>query len=487
MLGKSLAPGKRGVSRERVIAAATCVAAAVGLLSAGCENRNAYVPPPPPRVIVATPEIKTETIYHEFPGNTQASQAVSIVPRVQGYIDSIHFTDGAMVAKGQLLFIIDPRPYQDAYDVAHAQVGVAESAANVAKANYARALQVAKTPGAIAQQEVDTYKATEQQGEANLELARANQASAKLNLDFTHITAPVSGKISRRLVDIGNLVNANLTLLTTIDQYDPMYAYFNVSEADFLAYMQREREALEKSKSPPSSPGQSSPPQNSSPPNSPQTNSPQTNSPQANSPQQNSPQQNSPPQNSQPTGPQYSAIGVPVQPHPVEMGLSDETGYPHRGVIDFADNQVNPATGTLLVRGVFPNPIPYRLAPGLFVRIRVPIGSQPNAVLVPDRALGTDQQGKYLLIVESDDAVEHRAVVTGALVENDTMRIIEHGLNLGERFIVEGLQFARPGAKVNPVTESAAAAAGDSQQQPTGSPPSGPAESPPIVTHPPQK
>ena len=209
--------------------------------SAGCGKRNAYVEPPPPKVIVATPVVRTVTLYHEFPGNTQAVQAVSIIPRVLGYVDSLHFQDGANVTKGQLLFIIDPRPYQDAYDVTRAQVDVADAAYKEAQADYARAKAVAKTPGAIAPQDVDKFKATEEQAQANLELARANGASAKLNLDFTHITAPVSGRIGRRLVDVGNLVTANVTMLTTIDQYDPMYAYFNASETQFLDYLKRTR------------------------------------------------------------------------------------------------------------------------------------------------------------------------------------------------------------------------------------------------------
>ena len=155
------------------------------------------------------------------------------------------------------------------------------------------------------------------------------------------------------------------------------------------------------------------------------------------------------------------------------MELANETGFPHHGTIDFSDNQVNIATGTLLVRGVFPNPEPYALAPGLFVRVRVPIRVQENAILVPDRAIATDQQGQYLLIVQSDDTVEHRAVKTGSLTAGD-MRIIESGLKPGERFIVEGLQFARPGAKVRPKNQPPPAAgqssAGSSVAPPQASP-----------------
>lgn len=417
-----------------------CVANAAIFL-AGCGGRNSYVPPPPPEVIVTTPLVKNETLYHEFPGTTQASQSVNIIPRVLGYIDSLHFTDGSMVSQGQLLFIIDPRPYQDALDVAIAQVSVAEAAYDDAKANYARALQVAKTPGAIAKQQVDTYKATLEQSQANVQLAKANQANAQLNVDFTHITAPISGKISRRLVDIGNLVTANSTLLTTINQYDPMYAYFNVSESDFLDYQKRQREAAEKEKS--QSPGTQ--PQAPEPVAAP---SPPTASANSSDPATQAPQ--------------------PSEKHPVEMGLSDETGYPHEGTIDFADNQIDTSTGTLLIRGVFANPQPYVLAPGLFVRIRVPIGTQTNAVLVPDRAIATDQQGKYLLVVQTDHTVEHRSVSVGSVVAGD-MCIVNSGIKPGEQFIVEGLQFARPGLKVNPVMKPAESFA--TSQAATANPP----------------
>ena len=232
-------------------------------------------------------------------------------------------------------------------------MSVAQAAYDDAKANYARAQEVAKTPGAISKQQLDTYKATLEQAQANVQLAHANRANAQLNVDFTHITAPISGKIGRRLVDIGNLVTANITLLTTIDHYDPMYAYFNVSEADFLAYLKRQREAEQRQKS--RSPGAEQQQRSLSPTAQTVT----ANYPPADATP--SPQITPPPLNEQ---------------HVVEMGLSDETGYPHRGTIDFADNQVDRSTGTLLLRGVFPNPEPYRLAPGLFVRIRVPIGAE---------------------------------------------------------------------------------------------------------------
>lgn len=429
--------------------------AAIGLsiaLNPGCGKRNAYVAPPPPEVIVATPIVRTVTLYHEFPGTTQASQSVSIIPRVLGYIFSLHFTDGSFVSEGQLLFVIDPRPYQDAYDVAVAQVNVNEAAYKLAQANNSRAMEVSKTPGAISKQDLDMYKAQQEQAKANLELAKANQANAKLNLDFTHITAPISGKISRRLVDVGNLVSANTTVLTTINQFEPMYAYFNPSEADYLDYLKRQREIEAEAKGNTDKANPANPPKPKTP--APPTSKPATD-------KQTDPLQTDAKQ----TEPKQTEPEPGAEHHPVEMGLSDETGYPHKGFIDFVDNRVDPATGTISVRGVFPNPQPYRLAPGLFVRIRVPIGTQANALLVPDRALGTDQQGKYLLIVGSDDKVVHRVVQTGTLEEGN-LRVINSGLKPGEQVIIEGLQFARAGSNVKPVTQSAAKESDGQTQQP---------------------
>jgi membrane fusion protein (multidrug efflux system) len=225
------------------------------------------------------------------------------------------------------------------------------------------------------------------------------------------------------LVDVGNLVSPDSTLLTTIHRYDPIYAYFNASEREYLDYLKRQRQR------PRGTPEETAPP-----------------SPRATA---------------------ASAAGLPAAPgglwgtftaliaaeprYPVELGLPNESGYPHQGYIDFADNTVDPNTGTLLLRGVFLNPMPYYLTPGLFVRLRVPVRTLPHALLVPDRALATDQAGRYLLVVGSDNVVEHRPVQVGALV--DGLRVIEQGLNPGERFVVEGLQQARPGSKVNPKTK----------------------------------
>jgi RND family efflux transporter MFP subunit len=400
--------------RQLLAAVGICVA-----LCAGCGKRNAYVPPPPPEVVVGTPEERTITLYHEFPGTTQASETLSIVPRVSGYLDSLHFADGTFVKKNRPLFVIDPRPYQDAYDVALAQVHVNEAGYKDAIANNARAKKVAETPGAISKQDLDLNQAQEEQAKANLELARANLASANLNLGFTHIAAPISGKISRRLIDVGNLVTANATLLTTINQYDPMYAYFNASEADFLAYLKRQRKDDAAAK---------------------------PDAAKSDVPKSDADKSETPDKPSQPDPDDASS-----QHTPVEMGLSNEAGFPHKGTIDFADNRVDPNTGTISIRGVFSNPRPYLLAPGLFVRIRVPIGTQTGALLVPERALGTDQQGQYLLIVRPDHVVEHRSVEVGSS-EDDNLVAIDRGLKLGEQFVVEGLQFARPNSKVTPVT-----------------------------------
>ncbi len=399
----------------------TLIILAAALTSTGCGQRNAYVPPPPPDVVVTAPVRRSVTLYHFYTGTTQASEDVQVRARVQGYLDSIHFEDGGNVARGQLLFVIDPRPYQAQLDAARAMLAVQHAKVIQTGAVYRRTDVLYQKGAAPAEQlEVDrgnweVAKATEQQ-------ARANVRTAQLNLDFTRVTAPIAGRVSRHLVDVGNLVTADTTLLTTIDRYNPMWVYFTVNERNFLDYLARQRER---------------------PPGTLEA--------------------------SQPASPEAAAatiLGLAAAPpegwlpaavalrqitprYPVEMGLANETGYPHHGVIDFADNTVDPATGTLQLRATFANPPPYYLAPGLFARIRVPYRVQPDALLIPAQALGVDQAGQYVLVVNKNDVVEHRAVKVGA--QEGALRVIESGLKFGERIIGEGLQHARPNAKVQPI------------------------------------
>jgi RND family efflux transporter MFP subunit len=358
-----------------------------GVATGGCGERNAYVPPPPPDVKVAVPVVKPLTVYAEFTGTTQASKMVEIRAQVQGYLDSIHFTDGADVKKDDQLFVIDPRPYQAKVDQAKADLESNKAQAIRTEAIYNRTLVLAQSKAA-AKQDVETSRGDWEVAKAGVLQAQAKLKEAELNLSYTDIKAPINGRIGRHLVDIGNLVQPNSTLLTTIAAYDPMFVYFTVSEVQHLNYLKRQR---------------------------------------AN----------------------QSADPAANKRHPVEIGLANEDGYPHHGYIDFADNTIDPTSGTITIRGTFDNPAPYVLEPGLFVRIRVPTGVLEQALLVPERALGQDQGGQYLLIVNKENVVEHRPVKVGAGAEGG-LRVIEQGLQAGERFVVEGLQKARPGSKINP-------------------------------------
>jgi RND family efflux transporter MFP subunit len=393
----------------------------------GCGRRNAYVAPPAPEVVVEVPREQTVTNYGEYTGTTQASETVQVRSRVQGYLDSIHFIDGSDVNKDDLLFVIDRRPYQAQMEQAQADLESKKASAVRAEALYRRTLSLLPT-GAATREDVDKAKGDWGVAKADVGQADARVSQAKLNLDYCEVRAPIAGRISRRQVDVGNLVQADTTTLTTISRYDPMYVYFTVSESDYLEYLKRRRErpagTLEAIELPPV---------------------------QAAVAAVGLPA-------SCPWNRWVSAIISAAPSYTAELGLADEAGaYPHKGYIDFAENTIDPGTGTLQVRGTFANPPPYYLAPGLFARIRVPIGVQEHALLVPKRALAADQQGDYLLVVDADDVVKHRRVQLGA--EVGSLRVVESGLEPGERFIVEGLQQARPDGKVEPKTDNAESAA----------------------------
>ena len=392
------------------------------LLISSCTGRNEYVSPPPPRVEVATPEVQTVQRYHYYTGTTEASQAVEVRARVQGYLSSINFRDGADVNEGDLLFVIDQRPYQAQLDQAKADLQGRQAAAVKAQSVYERNRTLLAS-GAITQEQIDVQRGDYLTAQAAVVRAEAAVRAAQLNLDFTEIRAPFSGRAGRRMVDVGNLVSANTTLLTTIRKNDPMYVYFTASEVNYLAYLKRLRKTSKSESTDESSPKSES---SSTEKSSSQSKSPSTES-------SSSQSETNPPN------------------LPVEMALANETGFPHQGTIDFGENTVDPTTGTIQVRGVFPNPPPYVLRPGLFVRLRVPVESIPDALLVPDRAIGNDQAGPYLLVLDKNNIVQRRRVVTGE--RSDQRRIITSGLEPGERLIVEGLQHAQPGKPVEPIQE----------------------------------
>jgi multidrug efflux system membrane fusion protein len=368
---------------------------------------------PNPTVRVVKPIVREITEYAYFTGRMDAVESVDVRSRVTGYLVKINFKPGQDVVKGDLLFKIDPRPYQAAADQARSQIELAKAKLGLAMADYKRDVEIAKTPGAVSQQELDTAGAVLQQAKAELQAAKAASESADLNLEFTDIAAPVDGVIGRPLLTLGNLITQDSTLLTTIVSQDPMYAYFDVDERSMLRYQKMIREGKVKS----------------------------------------------------------ARAGEDV---PVQVGLANEGNkYPHTGSLDFVNNRVDPLTGTIQVRGVFPNPKPERgiarqFTPGLFVRVRLPVGQPSDALLLPQAAIGTDQGRKFVLVVNAKNAVEYRPITVGPeepdgmqvvlpvqmVKEGDQSRVAEAGetgfdsLTPQDRVIIGGLQKVRPGDQV---------------------------------------
>ena len=350
----------------------------------GC-NKPAPAPaPPPPPVTIAKPIKKEIVEWDEFTGRTDAVESVDVRPRVSGYIDNITFKAGDRVSKGDLLFVIDPRPYQAALDQAEAQLRQAEASQQLHEANFARQDRLRQS-GVIAKEDYDTALSNKNQAAAQVLANTAAVETAKLNLSFTQITSPISGRISREQVTVGNLVQADSTLLTNVVSIDPIYAYFNVDERAVLNYQEQVR--------------------------------------------------------------QGKLPDARSQSVPVHLKLENERGFPHEGVIDFINNQFDPSTGTLQVRGLFPNANAF-LTPGAFVRVRVAGTPLHEAILVTDRAIGTDQGTKYVLVIDDQNVVGVKPVVLGP--EVDGLRVVRSGLTGDEQIIVNGVVNARPGAKVSP-------------------------------------
>jgi RND family efflux transporter MFP subunit len=370
------------------------IAAAVAVSAIGCQGTQVNTPTQaPPEVTVAYPEQRDVTNYLEFTGQTRAYEAVEVVARVAGVLEEMHFEPSTVVQEGDLLFVIEPEPYVASRDAADADVKTWEAELVRARADLERLEQAIQT-NAVSAQEVDRARADVQQAEANVLGARANLHQAEINLDYTQVRSPITGMVSRNLVDLGNIVGSSgNTVLTTVMRIEPIYAYFDMSEAYLLAAL-AERD---------------------------------------------------------------TTVVEPPQEAPVYLGLANEEGWPHEGHLDYIDNTVNTSTGTIQIRALFPNEN-HRLFPGLFARIRLPIGVEENALLVSERAIGTDLGGKYLLIVGDDDVVELRHVEIGAL-EGD-LRVIRSNLQAGERYIINGLQRARPGLPVAPTGQSGATGAG---------------------------
>lgn len=375
---------------------ALSVALAVTLAVAGCGRGDTAKaatdpaaksgPPPAPSVSVANAIEREVREWDEFSGRLEALETVEVRARVSGIVNSVHFAAGKEVKKGEPLFSIDPRPFQAELARAEAELARATTRSELAKTELTRAEKLLNAK-AISQQEHDERVAGNREGDASIRAARAAVDVAKLNLEFTRVTAAISGRVGRAEITPGNWVNGGnvgATLLTTIVSIDPIYAYFEGDEQVYLKY----RELA---------------------------------------------------MNGQRTGRDARS--------PIQMGLSNEDGFPHQGFVDFVDNRLDPKTGTIRVRAVFPNK-DRQLTPGLFARLRFVGNGTYKAVLVTDRAIGTDQNQKFVLVVGADKVLQYRPVKLGALI--DGLRVIKDGVQPGEAIVVNGMQRVRPGMPVNP-------------------------------------
>jgi multidrug efflux system membrane fusion protein len=375
------------------------VPVAAALLLSACGDRNTYQPPPPAEVTVAKPEERKVTLYMEVTGSTAAFNRVDLVARVQGFLEKVGYKDGAEVKKGALLFQIDKADYQIQLQIAQATQAQQEALLIQADADLKRKQDLVKT-AAVSVAQVDDSRAKRDSTQAALMQAKGQVAQAQRNLDYTTITAPFDGTVSARLVDPGAMVGAGEpTKLATIVQQKPIYVKFNIDEQQVLSVRERLREA----------------------------------------------------------GVTLKDIG----PVPVDIGLQTEQGYPHRGLLDYVAPEIDSSTGTLAGRAVLDNKDTV-LTPGLFVRVRIPKQRDVPSLLVPDFALGTNQEGRYVLIVNDKNVVEQRVVDIGELIDGG-MRIVKSGLKADERVVVGGIMRALPGNTVVPVTTSASAAAAAGQ------------------------
>jgi len=425
--------------QRRAATASLSAGLSVLVLVVGCGKPNEYAAPPPPEVTVSVPIRRAVTDYLEYTGTTKAVETVELRARVKGFLKERHFEDGSVVKAGQLLLVIDEEPFQVALNMAQARLAEAEAA--VKKAEQSKAKEVAsaqlsldkavlllskleegRTKNLLARnagtrESLDQAEASRRKGEAqveadeanleqsgadyqtnilsakaNVEAAKSDVRNAEINLGYCRISSPFEGRISRRAFDVGNLVgDGQATLLATILKDDPIYTYNTVGESDLLRFRKMAREGTHRD----------------------------------------------------------FEKGEEIT---LALGLANEEGFPHKGRLNYADPSVDPASGTITVRGIFPNPGRV-IVPGLFARVRVALEEKPDALLVPERALGTDQEGRYLLVVDKKDVVERRKVKVGS--QEGELRVIDSNLGPDDLVIVNGLQKARPGGKVKPTREGA--------------------------------
>jgi len=372
--------------------------AAMLVLLCGCSRQAARQSPPPPSVTVASVERKEVIEWDEFTGRTEPVESVEVRPRVSGYIQEVRFQSGQLVRKGDVLFVIDPRWHQAEFDRRKAEYEQAKVRLDTARREAERTPQLL-TNNAISIEEADARKARHQEAKAAVLASQAALDSAQLDLEYTQVRAPNGGRVSRALLTEGNYVSGvagSTTLLTTLVSLDPIYVYADIDENSLLKF-----NALAQAR-------------------------------------------------------KLETNGDGKIP--VELQLADEPEFPHQGYIESFDNRLDPNTGSILLRAVFPNP-DGRIVPGLFARIRVPLSERRPAVLVDERAIGTDQAQKFVLTLTSTNTVAYRSVTLGPVIGGQ--RVIRSGLEGGEKIVVNGLQRVRPGM---PVAPQEAVALGEGQK-----------------------
>ncbi len=360
----------------------------------GCQSNAAKVAAPePPAVPVSRPVQRKVTDYVEFTGQTKAVHSNDIIPQVTGYLVQTPFQEGSEVKKGDLLFEVDPRPYKAQLDQAQGQVDLYKAQLKLAMVNLARNRAIeSASPGSVSRQLFDQGQAVVDEARARVDAAERSKELYRLNYEFTRVVSPIDGQSSRYYKTVGNLVIQDQTLLSTVVSVDPMYVYFEMDEPTMTRYRLAVSEGKQKG----------------------------------------------------------SSNGSPM---PVSMALQGEDGFPHQGTINFVNNQSNLTTGTTLVRGIFPNPEPKGgrrlLSPGMFARIRLPIGAPHQALLVRDRAIASDQGLKYVYVIDAENKAQARRVTTGALEEDD-LRVIEEGLNPDDWVVSGALLQVRPRILIRP-------------------------------------
>jgi RND family efflux transporter MFP subunit len=356
---------------------------------AGCRAASAPPSPPATAVVAGPPLVLRLTEWDEYTGRFEATDRVEVRARVDGYLDSIHFRDGAIVTRGDLLFVIDPRPYEAALDGARAAVVRAQTRVDLAATDLTRAEALYAIRG-ISQEEFDGRTQAKKEADAALIAARAAERVASLNVEFTRVRAPIGGRISENFVSVGNVVSggqAGSTLLTTIVAVDPIQFVFDASESDYLRYSRMNA-----------------------------------------------------------SGERRSSRNAPK---PVRIRLLDEPSFSRVGTMDFVDNRLDPATGTIRGRAIVPNPGGF-LTPGQFGRLQLLGSGEFEALLVPDSAILSDQSRRFVWALGKDDVPEQRVIEPGNLERG--LRIVRAGLRRDDRIVISGMQRVRPGAKVTPTS-----------------------------------